>query len=99
MLPLWAKGDIVLFFDAVDGRNARMVKAGEDFRLTLEPGETVWVSGKHFGEDLQRDIATQLGVGGLIHPSYPALADEGGHVLVAEAGTHGQRHGFEAGNT
>ncbi len=40
---------IVLFLDAVDGRNARMVQAGEDFGFPLKPGESIWIIGKGLG--------------------------------------------------
>ena len=44
------------------------------------------VSGEGVREDLQRDLAAQLRVGGAIHLPHAALADEGGHVIVAETG-------------
>ena len=41
---------------------------------------------------LQRDIAVELGVGGLPDLPHAAFADEGGHVVVPEAVTDGQWH-------
>ena len=55
------------FLDAVDGGDVRVVEAGEDLRLPLEPGEAIRISREGVGEDLQRDLAVQLRVGGLIH--------------------------------
>ena len=43
-----------------------MVEAGEDLRLALEPGEAVRISREGVGEDLQGDLAVELGVGGLM---------------------------------
>ena len=42
------------FLDAVDGRNARVVEAGEDLGLPLEPRQPFRVSRECFGEDLER---------------------------------------------
>ena len=58
----------------------------------LEPGEAVWIGCERVGEDLQRDIAAELGVGRLIDLSHPSLADEGGHVVVAESGADLEGH-------
>ena len=66
-----------------------MVEAGENLRLTLEPGEAIRIGGEGFGEDLQGDLALELGVGGLIHLPHAALADEGGDVVVPESGADG----------
>ena len=51
--------------DAVDGGDVRVVEAGEDLRLPLEPGETLRIAGEGVRQDLQRDLAVELGVGGL----------------------------------
>jgi len=66
-----------------------MVEAGEDLRLSRESGEPVRVRREGVGEDLQRDLAVELGVGGLPDLAHAALAQEGGHVIVPEAGTYG----------
>ena len=44
-------------------------------------------------EDLQRDLAVELGVGGLPDLAHPAFPEEGGDVVVAEAGADLERHG------
>ena len=36
--------------------------------------------------DSNPDLAIQFRIGGLIHLSHAAFADEGGHVVMAEAG-------------
>ncbi len=41
------------FLDAVDGRDVRVVEAGEDLRLPREPGETVRVSREGVRQDFQ----------------------------------------------
>ena len=69
-----------------------MVQRGQNFGLTLKPRQPLWVRRERFGEDLQRDLAIELGIGGLIDLAHPALADEGGHVVVSNAGADLQGH-------
>ena len=71
-----------------------MVEAGEDLRLPREPGEPFWISREGVGEDLQRDLAAQLRVGSLSDPAHAALAEQGGHVVVPEAGADVKRHAW-----
>ena len=54
--------------------------------------QPVGISGERVGEDLQRDVAAELGVCGAIDLPHAPLADEGGHVVMAEAVTDGQSH-------
>ena len=82
----------VLLLDAIDGGDARMVQTGENLRLPLEPGEPIRISRKRLGQDLQRDLPVQLGIGGLIDLAHAPLADEGGHVVVGDAGADLQSH-------
>ena len=74
------------FFDAVDGRDAGMVQAGKNPCFPLEPCEAIRISGKRLGQDLQCHLTVQLGIGGLIDLAHAPLADEGGHVIVGDAG-------------
>ena len=64
------------FLDAVDGGDVRVVEAGEDLGLPLEPSEPVRVSGEGVGQDLQRDLAVELRVGGLPDLAHAPLAEE-----------------------
>jgi hypothetical protein len=73
------------FLDAVDGGDVRVVEAGEDLRFPLEPREPIRLSREGVGQDLQRDLAVELGVGGLPDQAHAPLADEGGHVVVPKA--------------
>ena len=69
-----------------------MVEAGQHLRFPLEPGEAIRVSRKGVGEDLQRDVAAQLRVGGAIHLSHGPFTNEGGHVTVPEPGADFEGH-------
>ena len=77
----------------VDLRDVRMIKAGQDLRFPLKPGETVRVFRERVREDLQRHLAVELRVGSLPHLSHAALANQGGHRVVPETGAGAQGHG------
>ncbi len=50
----------------MDLRDVGMIEAGKNLRLTLEPGQPIRISGKRLGQDLQRHLPVELGIGGLI---------------------------------
>ena len=68
----------------MNGADVGMVQRGEDFGFPLEPSEPIRIRRERLGQDLGRHLAVQLGVGRLVDLSHPALADEGGHVVVGE---------------
>ena len=70
-----------------------MVQAGEDLRLPREPGEAVRVVCEGVRQDLQRDLAVELRIGGLPDLAHAALAEQRGDVVVAEAGADVEGHG------
>ena len=80
------------FLDTVDGGDVGVVEAGEDLRLPLEPSEPIRISRESVGQDLQGDLAIQLGVGGLPDLTHAPFAEEGGHVVVPEAGAGAEGH-------
>ena len=53
--------------EAVDAGNVRMVQRGEHFCFALETREPIGVSCERGRQDLDRDLAFQLGVGRPIH--------------------------------
>ena len=61
----------------MDSGDARVVEAGEDLRLALEPGEAVRIPREGVRENLQCDLAVELRVGGLLDLSHAPLANEG----------------------
>jgi hypothetical protein len=52
-----------------------MVQRGEDLRLALEAREAVGVVRKGRGQDLQRDVAMELGVAGMVHLTHATGAE------------------------
>ena len=61
-------------------------------RFSLEPSEAIRVGSERLGEDLERNLALELGIGGLIDLPHAAFADLGGDGIGAEAGADGQGH-------
>ncbi len=78
--------------EAVDRGDVGVLELGEDLRLALEARETVGVGGERLGEDLDRDLALQLRVGGAVDDPHPALAERGGDLVGPEAGAGSERH-------
>ena len=52
-----------------------MIQRGEDFGFALEPREAFGIGGERLGQDLDRDVALQVGVAGAIHLAHAAGAD------------------------
>ena len=62
-----------------------VVEGREDLCLTLEPCEAIRIRRKRLGQDLQRDLPVQLGIGGLIDLAHAPLTDEGGDIVAPYA--------------
>ena len=79
---------------SADLRDIRVVQAGENMGFPLEPRQPVWICGESFRQDLQRHLAVELSVGGLVDLAHPAFADFGGDIVVAESGADLERYGL-----
>ena len=71
-------------FDAVNGRDPRMVELGEDFRFALKAGKAVGVGGEGVGEEFDGHFAVKLSVEGAVDFAHAALADQGLDLIVPE---------------
>jgi len=71
-----------------------VIEGGEELRFTLEAGHAVRSLRHLFREDLDRDLALELGVAGAIHLTHPALPERGEDLEDAEAGSGGEGHPF-----
>ena len=65
-------------------RDVRVIQRGEHLRLALEAREAIGVGGERVGEDLQRDVATELRVARAIDLAHAAGADRGDDLVGAE---------------
>jgi hypothetical protein len=52
-----------------------MVEAGHNLGLAFETTQTIRIARQLVGEDLDRHLAIELGIGGLPDHAHPALAD------------------------
>ena len=88
------------FLDAVDLRDVRMVEGGEDLGLALEAGQAVaaarlgcaGVSRQMRRQDLDGDVAIQLGVAGAIDLAHRAGAEGADDFVDAKARAGLERH-------
>ena len=67
-------------------RDVRMIQRGERLRFAREPGQPIGIARERVGQDLDRDVAIQLGVARAIHLAHAAFADRRGDFVDAEAG-------------
>jgi hypothetical protein len=78
--------DAFALFQAVDGRNVRMIQRGEDFGLSLKSGQSVSIPSEHWGQNFDGDVTLQLGVGRSIHLAHAAFANRRDDFVDAEPG-------------
>ena len=62
-------------------RDVRMIQRRERLRFALEPREPLGIGGERLGQDLDRDVATELRVARAIDLAH-AAGPEGGEDLV-----------------
>ena len=79
-------------FEAIDGRDVRMVERGEHLRFPTKSSQPVRIADDSSGQNLQRDIAIELGVAGAIHLAHAAGADETNDFVGTESSAGGRCH-------
>ncbi len=52
-----------------------MIEGSQDLRFSLEPAHSLAVRGKLLGQDLQRHVPVQLGIGGTVDHSHAPFTD------------------------
>ena len=79
-------------FEAVNGRDVRMIERGEHLRFAGESRDAIRVVRKAVGQDLERNVATELRIAGAIHCSHSAFAQFRSDAIRAQdlAELHGQ---------
>jgi hypothetical protein len=76
----------------VDLGYVRMVQRGEDLRFTPEARHALRIVREAGGQDLQRDVASELRVPGAIHLAYAPLAEGCDDVVETETCAYGEGH-------
>src|SRR4029434_10668964 len=69
------RADAIRLFEAVDGGDVRMTQRGERLRFPLETHQAIGIGGEEFGQDLERNIATEPGVACLVDLPHAARAE------------------------
>ena len=62
-------------FQAIDGGDVGMIERSQDMRFPLEADHALRVVGEDRRQNLEGNFTPQLGVGGAINLSHPALAE------------------------
>ena len=73
-------------FEPVDLRDVGMVQRGERLRFAREAGEAFRVQRKELGQDLDRDVAIELGIARAIDLAHAARTECADHFISAQAG-------------
>ncbi len=77
-------------FEAVDGGDVRMIERREHLRFATESRQPVGIADDGVRQQLQRDVALQLGVSSAIHLAHGARAEGADDVVGTEPGAGGQ---------
>ena len=78
--------------EAVDRRDVRMVERGEHLRFPLEARHPIAIEGNGSGQDLQRNVASELAVACAIDLTHPARAENRDDVVRPEPGAGREKH-------
>src|SRR5436190_10426860 len=73
-------------------RDILMVKRGKDLGFTSESSETIRIGSEQRGQDLQRNVATELRIAGAVDLSHSTGAEERDDFVGAEASAGSQGH-------
>ena len=87
-----SESDASRLLQTVGGGDVRAVQRGEHLGFPLEAGQPVGVGRERVRQHLQRHVPVERRVASLSDFAHPAFPEEGGHVVVPEAGAGGQGH-------
>jgi hypothetical protein len=66
-----------------------VVEGGQDLGFTPKTRHAAGVTGERLGNNLDGDVAAQLGICGAVHLAHPAFAELGGDAVVGNGlGAH-----------
>ncbi len=80
------------FLEAVNDGDVGMTESGERPGFSLEPGNPFSVLRNRVREHLDRDLATEGGVGGAPHLAHPTRTDRDGNFVSAETSAGRETH-------
>ena len=70
--------------EAVEVGDVRMVERGEEPAFALEPGESLGIRRESLGQELERDLAAELRVGGAVDLAHPTGPEGRGDPVLRE---------------
>jgi hypothetical protein len=83
-------GQAPAFFEAVDRGDVRMVQRREGLGFTLEASQAIRIVRERLGQNLDRDIAVQLGIAGAKDFAHAPAADQVDQLKDADAGARSE---------
>ena len=69
-----------------------MVQRGKRLRLALESSQALNIRGDGRGQDFDRDLASEIGIGGAVDLTHPPGAQRTGHLVRSYSCAGFQRH-------
>ena len=66
---------------------AAVIERSQQFGIPLKPGQSLGIGGKLLGQDFQRHVPVQLGIGGTVDLAHPTLAYQFQDFVMANGGT------------
>ena len=78
--------------EAIDVADVRVVERCQQLRLAPEAGQPIRIGGKRTWQDLQGDVAIELGVAGPIHLAHTAGAKDADDLVGPHEGANREGH-------
>ena len=76
--------DAIRLLEILDARDVRVVQRCEELRFALEPGDALFIGSELIRQNLDRDLAIELGVASAVDFAHSALADGRDDLVRAE---------------
>jgi hypothetical protein len=80
-------------FDSVDLSDVGVIQRRQNFRFALESCHALGVAGKRFGQDLESDVALQLGVACAVNLAHSARTDGRENLIQTDSSPDRKGHG------
>jgi hypothetical protein len=85
--------DAIRVLDGIDRDDVRVVEGGDGARFALEACQTFRIASQIGGQDLERDVASELHAGGAIHLAHAACPEGRADHVMTESGSRVEAHG------
>ena len=82
-----------MIFRAVDRGDVRVIERGEQLRLALQTAHVLRIVGNRRGQDLERDLAVEPGVGRAVDLTHAAGTERRDDLVDAQPSSIRETHG------